>query len=152
MADFVTPDDKAGSRGVSVIARPLAEDKFESKSLKLVAKAKECKKIFRGVKEVVKAIRKGEKGVVILAGDVHPLNIVAHIPVYCEENNIPYFFVRSKHHLGIAAGTKQSTSVVFVAPPQGEEDKKSYDKIIKKAETAIASIQTLSIVPPHEKN
>lgn len=51
---------------VSVIAKPLADDKLTKRVLKLSKRAAKRKQIKRGVKEVVKAIRKSTKG---CAGD-----------------------------------------------------------------------------------
>ena len=42
------------------------------------------KRLRRGVKEVVKAIRKGAKGICILAADVNPVDVYSHIPIICE--------------------------------------------------------------------
>lgn len=47
---------------LSVIAKPLADEKLAKKALKLAKKASKKKQIKRGVKEVVKAIRKNVKG------------------------------------------------------------------------------------------
>eukprot|EP00879_Flechtneria_rotunda_P029075 GHRR01031339.1.p2 GENE.GHRR01031339.1~~GHRR01031339.1.p2 ORF type:complete len:113 (+),score=18.53 GHRR01031339.1:657-995(+) len=47
---------------VSVIAKPLADEKLCKKVLKLSKKAAKRRQIKRGVKEVVKAIRKNTKG------------------------------------------------------------------------------------------
>ena len=33
---------------------------------------------------------------VILAGDTSPIDVFSHIPVLCEENQIPYVYVPSK--------------------------------------------------------
>jgi len=52
------------SKYVSVIAKPLADEKLCKKALKLAKKAAKKKQIKRGVKEVVKAIRKNAKGCV----------------------------------------------------------------------------------------
>lgn len=46
----------------SVIAKPLADEKLCKKVLKLCKKASKRKAIRRGVKEVVKALRKKQKG------------------------------------------------------------------------------------------
>lgn len=46
----------------SVIAKPLADEKLAKKVLKLAKKATKRKAIRRGVKEVVKALRKNAKG------------------------------------------------------------------------------------------
>ena len=60
----VTMQDK--NLYVSPIADPLMAGKMYAKTLKLVRKASEAKTIRRGVPEVIKAIRKGQKGYVEL--------------------------------------------------------------------------------------
>ena len=47
---------------VSPIADPLASDKMEKKLIKLVKTGMKEKAVHRGVKETVKAVRKGKKG------------------------------------------------------------------------------------------
>ena len=47
---------------VSPIADPLASDKMSKKLIKLIKKGMKDKLIFRGVKETVKAVRKGKQG------------------------------------------------------------------------------------------
>lgn len=68
----------------------------------------------RGVKEVVKGLRKGEKGLVLIAGDISPIDVITHVPVLCEENDVPYVFLPSKEDLGTAGSTKRPTSCVMV--------------------------------------
>lgn len=100
---------------VCVIAKPLADKSLNKKCLKLVkkaAKAKGC--LRRGVKEVAKAIRKGEKGICLLAGDISPIDVISHLPVACEEADVPYIYVPSRSDLGTAAITKRPTSCVLV--------------------------------------
>ena len=92
------------------------------------------------MKEVVKAIRKGEKGYVsklmlpscmlnghpsllILAADITPIDIISHLPVMAEDANIPYVFVPSKEELGHASATKRPTSCVMVCPDQKKKSK-----------------------------
>lgn len=97
-----TEDKKSGAsyeervKHVSVIAQPLASKKQTKRAYKVVKKATKVKGIKRGVKEVVKSIRKGEKGVCLIAGDISPIDVISHIPVLCEENDIPYLFTPSK--------------------------------------------------------
>ena len=81
---------------VSVIANPLASKKLTKRVYKLVKKSTKCKSTRRGVKEVVKALRKGEKGMCIIAGDISPIDVISHLPVFCEENDVHYVFVPSK--------------------------------------------------------
>ena len=68
---------------------------------------------------MVKSLRQGTKGICILAGDVSPVDVIAHLPILCEEQDVPYIYVPSKQDLGYAALTKRPTSVVLVAPKGG---------------------------------
>ena len=109
-------------KAVNVISQPLASKKSTKKAHKLVKKAAGTKAIRRGVKEVIKGIRKGEKGLAILAGDIFPIDVISHIPILLEEKDIPYLFVPSKQDLGAAACTKRPTSVVLIRPPSKDSD------------------------------
>ena len=99
---------------VCVIAKPLAGEKLTKKLYKAVKKAHGDKRLSRGVKEVGKSLRKGEKGVVVFAGDISPIDVIAHMPVLCEDAGVPYCYVPSKEDLGAAGQTKRPTSVVLV--------------------------------------
>mmetsp|Transcript_14962 Transcript_14962/g.41454 ORF Transcript_14962/g.41454 Transcript_14962/m.41454 type:complete len:159 (-) Transcript_14962:707-1183(-) len=119
---------------VNVISHPLANKKSTKKAHKLVKKASSAKHIRRGVKEVIKGIRKGESGLAILAGDIYPLDVISHIPVLLEEKEIPYIFVPSKQDLGAAASTKRPTSVVLIKKPsKGFEGQDLYDTLVEEA-------------------
>lgn len=82
----------------------------------------------RGVKEVVKSLRKsataassagGEPpSIVVLAADISPMDVISHIPVLCEDHGVPYIFIPSRVELGAAGCTKRPTSVVMVSPKQ----------------------------------
>lgn len=52
----------AKKSAISVIAKPLADEKLCKKVLKLAKKGAKRKQIKRGVKEVVKALRKNTQG------------------------------------------------------------------------------------------
>jgi H/ACA ribonucleoprotein complex subunit 2 len=80
----------------------------------------------------------------ILAGNITPIDVITHLPVLAEENNIPYVFVPSKEELGLfarllfsfvdsslipfrfslsgaASATKRPTSCVLVLKPANDE-------------------------------
>lgn len=93
------------------------------------------KSLKRGVKEVVKALRKSPvppanasldipNGIVILAADISPMDVISHIPVLCEDHGIPYVFVTSRAELGASAATKRPTSVAMVVPKSASKNKK----------------------------
>ena len=43
------------------------------------------------------------------------MDVISHIPVLCEDHNIPYIYIKSRAQLGEASATKRPTSVVMVA-------------------------------------
>jgi large subunit ribosomal protein L7Ae len=68
-----------------------------------------------------------------MAEDVSPEEILAHMPVLCEEKNIPYTYVPSKQELGTAAGLLVGTAAVAVIGT-GKE-KEGIENLVKKIET-----------------
>lgn len=71
-------------------------------------------------------------GVVVLAGDISPMDVISHIPVLCEDVNVPYIFVTSRAELGAAGSTKRPTSVVMVTEKRvGGKKDKADDKIVE---------------------
>ncbi|KAJ9268744.1 hypothetical protein DTO271D3_6590 [Paecilomyces variotii] len=146
-------------------ANPLVEDKTAKKVLKSVKKAAANKSLKRGVKEVVKALRKSPipaanapittpAGIVVLAADISPMDVISHIPVLCEDHGIPYVYVTSRAELGSAGATKRPTSVVMVVPKssgkskkkdgesEGDEDfSKVYDELLKIVEKEMKRVK-----------
>lgn len=121
---------------ISIISTPLASKKSTKKAHKLVRKATQSKILRRGVKELVKGLRKNEKGLAILAGDVYPIDVISHLPVLLEEHGVPYLFVPSKRDLGAAACTKRPTSCVLVVEKKGGkemEGKDLFDVLVEEA-------------------
>jgi H/ACA ribonucleoprotein complex subunit 2 len=100
------------------------------------------------VKEVVKALRKSESSgasltdpfaIVVIAADISPMDVIAHIPVLCEDHNVPYIYIRSRAQLGEASATKRPTSVVMIGKERmgkkaGEDDEEfveAYGDLVK---------------------
>eukprot|EP01133_Synstelium_polycarpum_P010756 gene10756-12526_t len=124
---------------LSPISSPLASDKLTSKLLKLVSKASKDKKVRRGVKEVVKCVRKAPKEakanrnkICIIAGDVSPIDVISHIPIMLEEKNIKYIYVPSKEALGTASATKRPTSITLVDLDDESEHKSLLKECLEK--------------------
>lgn len=132
-----TPSYEERCMAINILASPLASKKSTKKAHKLVRKASQSKSLRRGVKELVKGVRKGDKGLAILAGDVFPLDVMSHLPIYLEEHNIPYLFVPSKRDLGAAACTKRPTSCVLIKCTKNDgkdiDGKELYDSLIEEA-------------------
>ena len=64
--------------------------------------AKQSGKVRKGTNETTKAIERGTSKLVVIAEDVEPPEVVAHLPILCEERNSAYVFVPSKQQLGQA--------------------------------------------------
>jgi H/ACA ribonucleoprotein complex subunit 2 len=126
----------------------------------MLCTAAKNKTLKRGVKEVVKSLRKSPQGapnvegpgVVILAADISPMDVISHIPVLCEDHNVPYIFVASRAELGAAGNTKRPTSVVMISETrigtkkdekvEGEEDfKEVYKDLVKLVEKESRSVR-----------
>lgn len=112
-------DENINLDALSPIAHPLADRKLAKRVLRTVKKGSKQRRIKRGVKEVVKALRKGEKGLVVMAGDISPMDVLTHIPLLAEENGSGYIFVPTKESLGVASSTKRPTSCVMISTSRG---------------------------------
>ncbi|KAL5723420.1 hypothetical protein ACHQM5_006824 [Ranunculus cassubicifolius] len=123
--------DRKKIQALAPIAKPLAGKKLSKKTLKLVRKAAESKCLKRGVKEVVKSIRRGNKGLCVIAGNISPIDVITHVPLLCEEAEIPYVYVSSKEDLATAGATKRPTCCVLVLtkPNKGELAAEEQEKL-----------------------
>jgi len=98
----------------------------------LVEKARDNGKVSKGANETTKQVERGQAKLVVMAEDVSPEEVLAHMPILCEEKNIPYAYVQSKEELGSSAGLKVGTASVAIVNP-GKE-KGGIENIVKKIE------------------
>ena len=101
-------------------------EEIQKELLDAVAKAQKIKK---GANEVTKAVERGIAKLVIIAEDVKPEEIVAHLPYLCEEKGIPYGYVASKQDLGKAAGLEVAASSVAII---NEGDPEAFKALVEK--------------------
>jgi len=76
----------------------------------------------KGTNETTKAIERAQAKLVVIAEDVDPPEVVAHLPLLCEERKIPYIFVPSKGEIGNAIGIDvpaAATSIVKEGEAEG---------------------------------
>ena len=99
------------------VSKELADAAYEA--LQIVAKTGAVRK---GTNETTKAIERAQARLVIIAEDVQPPEVVAHLHLLCEERKIPYIFVPSKEKLGNACGIDVPAGAVAVTEV-GEGDK-----------------------------
>ncbi|EDO06380.1 Ribosomal protein L7Ae/L30e/S12e/Gadd45 family protein [Babesia bovis T2Bo] len=132
-----------GSTYISPIANPQLSGRMLKRAMKLLKKALSVEKLAkqhqmekgnndivmtrlvkRGVQDVTKAIRKGMDGIVFIACDVHPIDVVSHLPVMCEEANMAYAYVDSKRVISSVCQSKRPTCVVLIVKPPHDLDKR----------------------------
>ncbi|XP_043269128.1 H/ACA ribonucleoprotein complex subunit 2-like protein [Venturia canescens] len=122
---------------VNTIAKPMAPKKLTKKIYKCIKKASKQKTYLRnGLKDVQKHLRKGEKGLVVFAGDVFPVEIMCHLPIVCEDKNLPYCYTPSRQDIGTAMGVKRGSLMVLIK--EHPDYKELYDEI-SEAMTHLAS-------------
>jgi len=92
------------------------------KTYNAIKKATESGKIRKGVNEATKAAERKTAKLIAIAEDVIPPEIVAHLPLLCDEKQIPYIFVPSKQELGNAAGIEVPTTAIAILQEGGAKD------------------------------
>lgn len=81
------------------VPKEVADAAYEA--LQIAAKTGTVRK---GTNETTKAVERAQPKLVVIAEDVDPPEVVAHLPLLCEERKIPYLFVPSKEKIGGAVG------------------------------------------------
>ena len=83
-------------------------------------------RVKKGSNEVTKAAERGTAQFIILAEDVNPPELLAHLPLICEEKGIPYGYVPSQEFLakegGLAKGVK-AASIAVMEINKGAQEK-----------------------------
>ncbi|MEM3442436.1 MAG: 50S ribosomal protein L7Ae [Candidatus Bathyarchaeia archaeon] len=87
------------------IPKEVADAAYEA--LQIAAKTGVVRK---GTNETTKAVERAQAKLVVIAEDVDPPEVVAHLPLLCEERKIPYVFVPSKEKIGNAVGIDVSAA------------------------------------------
>ena len=82
--------------------------------LEAVRVAAQTGKVRKGTNEATKAIERGISKLIVIAEDVEPPEVVAHLPLICEEQNAAYAFVPSKQELGKALGIEVTSAAAAI--------------------------------------
>src|SRR5678815_4032915 len=84
-------------------------DRYEA-----VRVAKQSGSVRKGTNESTKAIERGIGKLVVIAEGVQPPEVVAHVPIICDERNTPYIFVPSKQQLGESLGIEVGSAAATI--------------------------------------
>lgn len=109
----------------SSAAWPLADAALAQEILDLVQQASHYRQLKKGANEATKTLNRGVSELIVLAAgelidsqnagcfadvlaDTAPLAILLHLPLLCEDKNVPYVYVPSKMALGRACGVSRA--------------------------------------------
>jgi len=102
-------------------AYPLADAALTTKILNLVQQASNYQQLKKGANEATKTLNRGLSEFIVMAADAEPLEILLHLPLLCEDKNVPYVFVRSKQALGRACGVSRPVISASVTSNEGSQ-------------------------------
>jgi len=71
-------------------------------------------KVRKGTNEATKAIERGISKLIVIAEDVEPPEVVAHLPIICDEQGAAYAFVPSKQELGKSLGIDVTSAAAAI--------------------------------------
>ena len=69
----------------------------------------------KGSNEVTKAAERGTAQMIVMAENVNPAELLAHIPLICKEKSIPFIYVEDQAYLAEAAGMNTGAKTAAIA-------------------------------------
>tara|TARA_B100000214_G_scaffold35211_1_gene22213 strand:+ start:680 stop:1075 length:396 start_codon:yes stop_codon:yes gene_type:complete len=106
--DYKTPDDEKNN--VYDMVKAIGND---SKG-----------RLKKGANEVTKAAERGTALMVVMAENVNPGELLAHIPMICKEKEIPFAYVEDQAYLAENAGMSTGTRTAAIAVMEVEKEAK----------------------------
>jgi|TARA_B100000902_G_C27270621_1_gene896082 large subunit ribosomal protein L7Ae len=72
-------------------------------------------KLKKGANEVTKAAERGSAAMIVMAENVNPGELLAHVPMICNEKGIPFIYVEDQGYLADSAGMTAGTRTAAIA-------------------------------------
>ncbi|CAF9903382.1 MAG: RNA binding protein snu13 [Heterodermia speciosa] len=102
-------------------AWPIADQALSQEILDLVQQTSHYRQLKKGANEATKTLNRGTSEVIILAADTAPLAILLHLPLLCEDKNVPYVYVPSKAALGRACGVSRAVIAASITTNEASD-------------------------------
>ena len=103
--------------------------------------SKQSGRVRKGTNETTKAIERGISKLVVIAEDVEPPEVVAHLPILCEERNAPFIFVPSKQQLGASLGIDVGSAAATIV------DAGEAQHIVEQVVSSISTMKGVAATP-----
>ncbi|RWR99595.1 NHP2-like protein 1 [Dinothrombium tinctorium] len=111
----------ADNEEVNPKAYPLADAVLTTKIMNIVQQAANYKQLRKGANEATKTLNRNLAELIVMAADAEPIEILLHLPLLCEDKNVPYVFVKSKHALGRACGVSRQVIACSITANEGSQ-------------------------------
>lgn len=118
-------------------AFPLADSALTQQILDVTQQAQNLRQLKKGANEATKTLNRGISEFIIMAADTEPIEILLHLPLLCEDKNVPYVFVPSKTALGRACGVSRPVIAASVTTNDASAIKNQIYSIKDKIETLL---------------
>ncbi|KAH3900513.1 13 kDa ribonucleoprotein-associated protein [Saccharomycodes ludwigii] len=128
MASDSTPNPKAF---------PLADSALTEQILSVVQQAANLRQLKKGANETTKTLNRGISEFIIMAADCEPIEILLHLPLLCEDKNVPYVFVPNKQALGRACGVSRPVIAASITTNDASTIKSQVYSVKDKIETLL---------------
>ncbi|CAM9969270.1 unnamed protein product [Phaeothamnion confervicola] len=115
-------------------AYPLAGADLTVTILDLVQQASNYKQLKKGANEATKTLNRGISEFIVMTADADPLEILLHLPLLCEDKNVPYVFVPSKVALGRACGVSRPVIAASITTNEASQLKDQINTLKNKIE------------------
>ena len=115
-------------------AWPKADNKMQKDLLALCNQAQQYHQLKKGANEATKSLNRGVADLILLAADTEPLEIVLHLPLLCEDKNVPYVYVGKQADLGKACGVSRNIVAAVILKNESSALAKQINEMKDKVE------------------
>ncbi|KAI9838171.1 MAG: RNA binding protein snu13 [Thelocarpon superellum] len=114
-------DDRQTQMLMRGAAWPVADQALSQEILDIVQQASHYRQLKKGANEATKTLNRGMAEIIVLAADTSPLAILLHLPLLCEDKNVPYVYVPSKTALGRACGVSRAVIAASITSNEASD-------------------------------
>ena len=85
--------------------------------------------LLRTARAATKTLNRGIAELIVMAADAEPLEILLHLPLLCEDKNVPYVFVPHKQALGRSCGVSRPVIACSITTNEGSQLKNQIQQL-----------------------
>jgi large subunit ribosomal protein L7Ae len=97
-------------------------EEIQNKALEALEIARDTGKVKKGSNEATKAVERNTAQLVLIGSDVEPEEIVMHLPLLCDEKQIPFVYIAKQNDIGSASGLEVGSAAAAIVKPGKAKD------------------------------